>query len=352
MTTTRQVLTLEQLVNIARRRIEVTDDELAEARKRRTALGDALRREFPGSRTYANGSLAHGDALTPLTDVDLGVVVPDPAREFGPGKKGPRELKERAANAIRRELKAEYGDLAVEVKGRKRSILVRFRDPVSPRFPDFTADVIVAIDNPVAPGLYIPRWDSWDRSHPERHTELVVTANEATNAGFARLVRLVKHWSRRHDKPLCSWNIKALALGCIAQPTELIPGMATWLRHAIEQLAIGETPDPAGVSGPIKLNEPRSEVLRKLRRALESLELAIQLEIEGYHVLAHRELAGFFNDPDMLAAPDPDDVLIEEARRRLSQRKEPGKQVGGPALVTTTGSAAVRDRGEVRSWGI
>ena len=34
----------------------------------------------------------------------------------------------------------------VEVEGRKRSILVRFRNPVAPGQPDFTADVIVAID--------------------------------------------------------------------------------------------------------------------------------------------------------------------------------------------------------------
>lgn len=343
---------LERVVNAARHRIEVSDSELAEARRRRAALSDALRSEFVGSRTFVNGSVAHGDALTPLTDVDLGVVVPDPSHEYGPGRKGPRELKDRAAAAIRRDLKAEYGDLAVEVEGRKRSILVRFREPVSARFPDFTADVIVAIDNPGAAGLYIPRWETWDRAHPERHTELVVAANKATKAGFARVARLMKHWSRRHDKPLCSWNIKALALSCIQEPTELIPGMIKWLEFSIERLSVEDTPDPARVSAPVKLNAPRSEVVRKLRQGLETLDQAVRLENAGYPVLAVRELARFFNDPSMLAAPDPDDVLEEEARRRLAQRPVRGPVGAAPAVVTGAVGPTRRHTEGVRSWGL
>ena len=64
-------LTLEQHLVEARHRIQVSEDELREARRRRRLLSDALVAEFPGSATYLNGSVAHGDALTPLTDVDL-----------------------------------------------------------------------------------------------------------------------------------------------------------------------------------------------------------------------------------------------------------------------------------------
>ena len=65
--------------------VEVTEGELDTARERRDDVGAALKRAFPGSRVYVNGSVAHGDALTPLTDVDVGVVVPDPGGEYGPG---------------------------------------------------------------------------------------------------------------------------------------------------------------------------------------------------------------------------------------------------------------------------
>lgn len=352
MTTTIPTVTLEQIVNDARRRIEVSHAELDEARKRRAAIGAALRNEFRGSRTYVNGSIAHGDALTPLTDVDLGVVVPDPDYEYGPGKRGPKNLKQRAADAIRAGLKEEYGDLAVEVKGRKRSILVRFRNPVAPGQPDFTADVIVAIDNPDGAGLYIPRFDSWDRSHPEKHTDLVSTANTITDACFARIVRLLKHWNRSNIKPLCSWNIKALALNCVDAPTSLIPGLRAWFNYAINQLSLGETPDPAGVAAkPIELNGTRTEVVRRLTRALEKLDRAIGYEKAGYVILAHNELAKFFNDPEMLPAPEPNAVMEEEARRITAQRAKDTKLFGAPALLTGSGASAGHERGNVRSWG-
>lgn len=352
MTTISPTITLEQIVSQARRRIEVSDAELDEARKRRGAIGTALRDEFPGGRTYVNGSIAHGDALTPLTDVDLGVVVPNSDHEYGPGKRGPKDLKERAADAIRAGLKEEYGDLAVEVKGRKRSILVRFRDPVAPGQLDFTADVIIAIDNPDGAGLYIPRFDSWDRSHPEKHTELVSIANTITDACFARIVRLLKHWNRSNGKPLCSWNIKALALNCVDAPTALVPGLRAWFDFGIKELSRGETPDPAGVAEkPIKLNDTRTEVIRRLTRPLEKLDRAIEYEKTGYTVLAHNELAKFFNDPEMLPAPDPTAVMQEEARRITAQKAKDTKTFGAPALLTGTGAFAGRERGNVRSWG-
>jgi hypothetical protein len=81
---------LEQTLEAARRRIEVSRAELDEARRRRDQIGAALRDACPGSRVYVNGSIAHGDALYPLTDVDLGVLVPDPNRRYGPAKRPER----------------------------------------------------------------------------------------------------------------------------------------------------------------------------------------------------------------------------------------------------------------------
>lgn len=343
--------TLEDLLDDARRRIEVTPAELDEARKRRRALAAALLREFPGSRVYVNGSVAHGDALTPLTDIDLGVVVAEATETHGPGKRGPHDLKDRAAKAIRRDLKEEYGDLAVEVEGRKRSILVRFRDPVAAGLPDFTADVIVAIENTAGAGLYIPRYDSWDRSDPETHTRLVLAAIDSSQVAYARIVRLLKHWNRRHDRPLCSWNIKALALDCLTRPTELVPGLLAWFRYAAAELAVRETPDPARVAPhPIKTNKPRTEVVRILRDAVNRLDRVIALETAGYPVLAHDELAKLFNDENMLPRPHPDAVRIEEAARIQDERAKDSARTGAPALLTGVGAAADRPRRNVRSW--
>ena len=169
------------------------------------------------------------------------------------------------------------------------------------------------------------------------------------------MVRLIKHWNRRNSKPLCSWNIKALALDCITTPTALLPAVREWFRCATEQLSISETSDPARVAkNPIKLNEKmtRTEVVRRLSRALERLDRAVQLEKAGYPVLAHDELAKFFNDPDMLPAPDSAAVRHEEARRITDQKKKDTQVYGAPALLTGTGVAAGTERSNVRSWGI
>lgn len=349
-----QYPTIEKVVNDARARIEVTKAEIDEARKRRGAIVTALKNEFVGARHYFNGSVAHGDALTPLTDVDLGVVIPNFDGAYGPAKKGPGELQERAAAAIRRELAPVYGDLRVEFRGRKRSILVRFRDPIREGLPDFTADVITAIDYPNGPGLYIPRFNSWDRSDPETHSKLITEANRRTESVYARTVRLLKHWNRQNGQSLCSWNIKALALSCVTSKDALITSMRNWFRYAIDELKKGETQDPARVADkPIKLNAPRTEVIKKLEKALSQLDKAIMYDLAGYPVLAQKELADLFNDPGMLPAPSRDAVLREGVRFFNAPQGKPSTAFGAPALVTSaavTTAAPAAAATPVRSW--
>lgn len=340
---------IEKVVNAARVRIQVTDAELDEARKRRGAIAAALLAEFPGARHYYNGSVAHGDALTPLTDVDLGIVIPNPDRRYGPGRKGPAELQERAALAIRRDLGDIYDGLRIEFRDRKRSILVRFRDPIREGLPDFTADVITALDNPDGPGLFIPRYDAWDRSHPEAHTSLITAANKTTRSTFARTVRLLKHWNRQNAQSLCSWNIKALALHCVLTEDALVTSMRTWFDYAITELKKGETADPAGVSEKtISLNAPRGDVVRRLERALEKLDKAIMYDLAGYPILARKELADLFNDPDMLEPPTHAELLREGARFHAAPVGKPSLAFGAPALLLAATPPAAAT--PVRSW--
>lgn len=337
---------LEALLTDARHRIEVTPPELDEAKRRRELIGQALKDAFPGARVYVNGSVAHGDALTPLNDVDLGVIVPNADQGYGPGRKGPRELMDRAARTIRSELRAEFGDLRVEVEGRKRSILVKFNDAVTVGGKDFTADVVVAVDNPDGGGLFIPRFTAWDRSHPQKHTELVRQAITDTKVAYAHVNRILKHWNRVHGHPLCSWNIKALGLPCLTQPVAQLDGLVTWFEHAITELERELTPDPAGVADkPIKINEDmtRLQVVERLQSAQKQLTEAVALEKAGYPVLAHDELAQFFDDPKMCPGPAQGDVLSEEGRRLRASLAATG-------VVTGTGTGAHRPRIPVKSW--
>jgi predicted nucleotidyltransferase len=320
---------LELLIDDARGEIEVTDDELDEARDRRGKVASALLAAFPGCRIYVNGSIAHGDAITPLNDIDVGVVVADAAKDYGPGRRGPRDLMERARDAIRGHLGEEFPKLTVMIEGQRRAVLVRFGDPVTAGQPDFTADVIVAIDNPDGPGLFIPNLpvNGWDRSDPETHLELVKSAIKATEVVFARTVRLLKYWSRRHSKPMCSWNIKVLALDCIIKPMPLAEAMQAFFRYAAEELKQnqGLTPDPAHVAGPIKLNLTTREVTSRLRTAEGHITRALEHEAAGRSASAQHELAMLL--PDIVPDADPLEVAAEEAAR-LTEATKTGTSVG------------------------
>ncbi|MFK0105275.1 hypothetical protein [Streptomyces sp. NPDC091217] len=164
------------LLDQGRRKIQVTDEELAEAKRRRRLLAASVRRAFPGSTTYFNGSVAQGDANTPLTDVDLGVVLTKQDTEpYGPGKKSALPLMEIARDAIHDDLDEEFPKLTVEVVGRRRAVLVRFGEPITAGQADFTADVMTAIPHPSDRGLYIPNTqitDGWDRADPITQTRM------------------------------------------------------------------------------------------------------------------------------------------------------------------------------------
>jgi hypothetical protein len=179
---------------------------------------------------------------------------------------------------------------------------------------------------------------------------MVLAAVESTDVMYARIVRLLKHWNRNNDKPLCSWNIKALALGCITYPMTLLAGLQIWFAYAADQLSISETADPASVAPhPIKLNEKwtRTDVVRKLRLSLEIVEFAIRLSNAGYEVLAEEQLADLFDDEDMLPHPARSAVLKEQADRIADQTIK-SSSFGSPALVTSTN--APRERVNARSW--
>lgn len=336
--------TLERALNEARVRIQVSDDELAEARGRRDRMLTALKHEF-GGRTYVNGSVAHGDALNPLTDIDLGIVIPNDHHAFGPGRLGPSSLQERAAEAIRAEFASDYPSLRIEWRVRHRSVLVRFGHPVTPGEKDFTADVIVAIDYENGDGLLIPDYDGWDRSAPETHTRMVRERNAETEARYARIIRLVKHWARTHDRPLCSWNIKALGLAAITTKVSMLDGLRLWFDHAIAELSIAETRDPAGVATePIHISEKwtMAEVLTALRDASRRLTIAVRFEEEGYPAMALDELAKLFRDKEMMPGPDQR-VLDRELKARAS-----ASALSSATPLAVAGASATFPR---RAWG-
>ncbi|MCC3654026.1 hypothetical protein LIX60_21675 [Streptomyces sp. S07_1.15] len=335
---------LASLLGEARREIQVTDEELKEARRRRRLLATAVRRVFPGSIAYFNGSVAHGDANTPLTDVDLGVILTKgDAKPYGPGRRSAVPLMEQARDSIHDDLDDEFPKLTIEVVGRRRAVLVRFGDPVTKGQRDFTADVMTAIPHPSGRGLYIPNTqiaDQWDRADPITHTQMVLQAIKDTEKAFARAVRLLKHWNKTHSKPMCSWNIKALALDCLDRPMPLINALQVFFTYAADELDRGPTPDPARVAGPIPLNMPHREVHKRLCTARDYIDLAIEHEEAGRPLSAQHCLHQVL--PEIV--PDVD-ATHEEAGRLAATVRSGGTAASGlglaVGLVTPTRAWAI-----------
>lgn len=335
---------LASLLDEGRRKIQVTDDELAEAKRRRRLLAASVRRAFPGSTTYFNGSVAHGDANTPLTDVDLGVVLTKKdAEPYGPGKKSSLPLMEIARDAIHNDLDDEFDKLTIEIVGRRRAVLVRFGDPVTQGQADFTADVMTAIPHPSGHGLYIPNTKiaaQWDRADPITHTQMVLEAITDTKVVFARTVRLLKHWNGTHSKPMCSWNIKALCLECLNEPMPLINALQDFFTYAVDEISKGPTADPAGVADPIPLNMPRREVHKRLCTARDYVDLAIEHEKAGRPLSAQHALHQVL--PELV--PDAD-CTEEEADRLARTVRSGGTAASGLGLSTGLVTPT-------RAWGI
>lgn len=332
--------TIQELLATALARIAVEDVELAEARRRRKLVADALIAEFEG-RVFFNGSLAHRDANTPLDDFDLGIVVPDPHGEYGPGRKSAADLKDRVHAAVRDALTAEFPNLRVEVRGRKRSVRIVFSKPVSDQADDFTGDVIVALDHPDG-GLWIPRYDTWDRSDPEEHTRLIADGIAATEGVLAHANRLLKHWSHKHDDPMCSWHIKVHSMSSITTHLPLAVALEEFFEQTHADLGAGDTPDPAGVGPDIMPRVSRTHARDKLQTALDNVRAAKQAAADDKRVLAQAKLAAVL--PEIVDQPTAQEVADEERLAEIARLRQAGN-------LTGVGAGAGVQVPSVRGWG-
>ncbi|MFF7069977.1 hypothetical protein [Streptomyces pseudovenezuelae] len=78
--------------------------------------------------------------------------------------------------------------------------------------------------------------------------------------------------------------------------------LQAFFTYAADEIDKGQTPDPAGVAGPIPLNMPRREVHKRLRTAKEYIDLAIEHEkadrpLSAQHAL-HQVLPELVTDAD------------------------------------------------------
>jgi hypothetical protein len=182
----------------------------------------------------------------------------------------------------------------VVVTRTKRAILVEFGEPIDDQDP--SVDLIVALTRTEESGLWIPNLEAgtWDPSHPEAHTELILAANDKSEHSLTRVLRLAKAWNRQYQQlAVSSFNLEALAIEVISEKVGLMDGLATLLRYAANALAVAETKDPAGVSPPIRVGN-RPAAVARLAEAAGYAEVA--LEAERNEAAATEALASLFFD--------------------------------------------------------
>ncbi len=285
--------------------VRATPDELGLAEIRAKAVVSALNRIYPGAGIYHTGSVAHGDAMTPLSDIDLGVILQGRSDLGpGPGQYGPLAEMEWAAEQLKGELKKKFDDLTVDPY-RKRSILLEFNESRAPGRPDFTCDVILALPGPHTGTLLIPNNElevGWDENAPVFHRELLTKADLDSGGSFSRTVRLVKHWRNGYDPepPLYSWNIKSLALEAGSESAQPFEGLHRFFAYAVHAVAEGPTENPRPDEEAIFRFPPptvatdRLEVTAMLKDAYSTLEEARTLALIGQTDRALRRLAELF----------------------------------------------------------
>lgn len=286
---------VDAVLDDVRGQIAPSDKTLSTARERRRAVLDAAK-SYPGFlRYYMSGSIAHGTANQD-TDADCGVVLDRRVYlKLGPDGEGdgPAGIVELVRGHIRDALCNDYDGLSFRVT--KRAITVKFNDPIADDV-DPHVDLIVALNRKEAPGLWIPNTErnGWDASDPETHTSLLTSGTRSARAERARVVRLAKAWNNQYSQPgLCSFNIEALALSALDGQANVGEGLSVFFSHAATDLRKHLTPDPAGVSAPIKIAD-RDGVIVRLDKASAHLAAALDASGDDDEDAVLEELASVF----------------------------------------------------------
>lgn len=321
-----------QILDDVRKQLAPDDLVIKEARDRRDAVKNAASSFAGVIRSYNSGSLAHGTANCPIhhrdngMDADCGVVLDRRTHYMlGPDSlvhDGPDAIVDQVMSHIRPRIVDEFPRAKLSVT--KRAILVEMNQPFNTG-EDPTVDLIVGLERQGI-GLWIPNSEQhrWDSSHPEKHTEMLTAEPKSLRVTRARAIRLAKAENKRETPPLCSFNIEALALMFVdpgdSEPEALL---SLWRRGA-KDLAVRLTPDPAGVSAPIKVAD-RDYAVARLSYASDRLQCA--LDNDENEMLVRSSLQKLW--PDFVAS-----TPTETTKARTAARLKAGQPLG----VTSVGT--------------
>jgi len=285
-----------------RLQIDADDVPLKEARVRLQLVRD-IAEEFPGAlRTYRSGSLAAHLMNGPVTDGDGGLVLDRRCYpNLGPegGGDTPSEVTEQLCALLGPSVRETYPNARCGTS--KRGPKVSFGAPVEEQDP--TVDLVVALTRRDGSGLWIPNLEknTWEPSDPERHVELF-NAGPASLRQTRRIVtRLAKAWNKQYTVPgMSSFHLAVLALEFVVAGAGIPQALHAVFDRAANRISRGDvTPDPAGVSTPLRLLLDRGTVATRLRKAADALAKALADDADEAAVRAalHRVFWKYIDDP-------------------------------------------------------
>lgn len=291
--------------------IAADDTVLAEARER-LALIRRIAMNLPGAlRTYPSGSLAQFTVNHPVTDGDGGLVLnrvhyPD----LGPegGGETPNDIADELGALLGPEVREVYPKARCGKS--KRGPKITFGEPINGQDP--SVDLVVALTRREDSGLWIPNLEMrrWEASDPEQHVALLNGGTESLRRTRRRTVRLLKAWNKQWSQPaFSSFHLSAMALEYIVAGTGLPAALHAVFDRGATLLATGyNTPDPAGVSKPLKLVNgiSREVAVQRLRAAATAMAEAIEYDDDETKVRSalHRVFRNYVDAPaeDRLAS--------------------------------------------------
>ncbi|MFD0636150.1 hypothetical protein ACFQ9X_35860 [Catenulispora yoronensis] len=277
-------------------RVKATDEELATAEFRAQAVIGALDRIYPGAEVYRTGSIAHGDAMHPLNDVDLGVILTD-RPELGPDGLGPRAEMRHVAGELVKRLKPTFPKLSADPEEAVRGADVQRRP------------------GGIRPGLHLrrdhrPARTGSDPAHPQHRPPRRLGPERSPGArgpraARGRRVRRVAVAHRPAGQALAGPPRQAALLLEHQNPGigGVVGGVAP-LRRAVPVLRAlrrggrrGPTENPGSMAyPPPTVAGNRGEATRQLLDALARLELARLAALAGKDDAAEQALGRFFGD--------------------------------------------------------
>jgi hypothetical protein len=315
-----------------------------------------LPRALGGVRhSFTSGSLAHGTANCPIherdkgLDADAGVVLDRRSHPtLGPDsedQEGPGPIVEAIRNHLRRELRPDYPQVKFRIT--KRAILITLGEPL-PSGEDPTVDLVIGLERVNKPGLWIPNTetDGWDPSDPEEHTRLLTTRSDpkALRVTRARAIRLAKAENKRTAvPPLCSFNLEAFALMFVEQGMDQASALLALWEEGAQDLDHRHTPDPAGVSKPIKVvNRPMA--VERLEFAAGRLALALALDHDDDEAKVRAALRPLW--PDFIPERPGE---ASKARTAAALRRHSNLGISDTGVLTTSGGTTLAKQS--RSFG-